>query len=135
MSNIDNFSQYRSAFMESFYRISDDNEVKLCKEWEVPLPVFLPVLAKLYDEKLKRILTVELSDDDQNPFDYAIRRTGLHLEEDDLLIRCRNPIENIYPIFEIYRTWFVEKISSEKMDEMLTVTKKSLKIAGSGKLE
>jgi hypothetical protein len=115
-----NFGSLRSTFKESFYKLVTDNQVTACKEWEAPMPEFVPVLIKLFDEKTNRILTVEENDtNDVFDFDYAIRKTGMHFEQDDLLLIYKNALENLPSIFEVYKKWFIEKITTEEMEKIL----------------
>lgn len=115
----DDFTGLRSSFRESFYRFASDNRIELCKEWEAPMPSFVPVLVKLFDAKTNRIFTVEQYQEDLGSFDYAIRKTGLHFEQDDLLLRYKNASESLGAILEIYKKWIVEEIAADKIDEIL----------------
>lgn len=115
----DDFGRSRSEFKESFYRLASDSGINLCKEWEASMPDFVPVLVKFFDEKTNRIFTVEQSVEGSASFDYAIRKTGVHFEQEDLLLRYENAFDNMSSILEIYKKWVVEKIGGSEMDEIL----------------
>jgi hypothetical protein len=119
MTSDENFTARRAAFKERFYKFAQENGVKVCAEWGVSLPDFLPIMIKLYDANSKRIFTVEYFDDDQTPFEYAIRKTGIDFEENDLLFRCRNCEENVSMILDIYALWFIDGLSTEEMERAL----------------
>ena len=61
----------------------------------------------------------EADEDEVLQFGYAIGKSGLEFEYDDLLINTIDSHNKVTEIFAIYRLWFMENKSPQDMEKVL----------------
>lgn len=78
-------------------------------------------------EGLMKVMRLQEAEEDQTlQFDYAIGKSGIDYEFDDLLIVAINSNKKVEMIFEIYKLWFTENKLPEEIEEILVAYFKRL---------
>lgn len=85
------------------------------------------MLARWQSEDLMKVMNLQEADADEIlQFGYAVDKSGLDYEYDDLFILTMNANEKAEVIFEIYKLWFIEHKSPAEMESLLEAYAKQL---------
>lgn len=111
--------QLREYVYEKVQQTLLNDHIEICNKWNVPFPIFMPVVLKLYDLHKKKIFTLEQEKEDCFEFDFAVRKTGIDRDELDLLLVYKDVESNIEQIIKIYKLWFIDNLDEEEMTKHL----------------
>jgi len=100
--------------------LSENEKIKMLPEWFSPPFPSDSILTNWKDENAKRVMRLQEADEDEIlEFGYAIGKSGLNYEYDDLLIYTINSNDKSEVIFNIYKMWFIENKSPKEMEKIL----------------
>jgi len=94
--------------------------LKTTNEWHLHIPPDDLLLVKWKSEPLKKVMRLQEADEDEVlQFGYALGKSGLEFEYDDLLINTIDSHNKVNEIFSIYRLWFLENKSPQDLEKVL----------------
>jgi hypothetical protein len=110
----------RNNFKQRFQQIAERQNLKTTNEWHLHIPPDDLLLVKWKSEPLKKVMRLQEADEDEVlQFGYALGKSGLEFEYDDLLINTIDSHNKVTEIFSIYRLWFLENQSPQDMEKVL----------------
>lgn len=110
----------RNSFKQRFQQIAERQNLKTTNEWHLHIPPDDLLLVKWKSEPLKKVMRLQEADEDEVlQFGYALGKSGLEFEYDDLLINTIDSHNKVNEIFSIYRLWFLENQSPQDMEKVL----------------
>ena len=108
--------RFRKLATDAGIRVVDDRILKY------PLPFSDDtILASWISKDLRKVMRVQESDYDDGTFQFDgfVGKSGLDYEYDDLCVIAVASNEKAKEIFDLYKLWFIENISPEKMEGIL----------------
>jgi hypothetical protein len=119
----------RDDFLRRFETLAQAANLQISNlcPWPHPLPLEDTLLARWQSEDLMKVMRLQEADADEIlQFGYAIGKSGIDYEYDDLLIEAMDTNEKAEVIFEIYKLWFIENKSPAEMESLLAPYDKQL---------
>ncbi len=112
----------RDDFSRRFEGQAQKENLKISNLCPLPHPFSLDdtFLARWQSESLMKVMRLQEAEEDEIlQFGYAIGKSGIDYEYDDLVIIAMASDEKVETIFEIYKLWFIENKSPMEMENIL----------------
>jgi sulfite reductase alpha subunit-like flavoprotein len=116
------FKYIEKVFQRRFEELTKKVQLKASDvyEWPHKSPLEDEFLISWRSEGLMKVMRLQEAESDETlQFDYAVGKSGIDYEYDDLLVVAMNSNEKVETIFEIYKLWFIENKSPAEMEEIM----------------